>query len=199
MTKYVKFISETQIEYPPKNKGNIINYDLNIEAMLADGFKEFIEAAKEIGKAYTITYVDNPTNVTEIATEIIPDPAELLKQAKQQKTEENDLKRDEALYQGVTYNNVLFDSDTDQKANLTGAVLQMSDTDTVEWFGMNNDSLVCTKEDLLNIGGLITQLHTFCWTKNAEIKNTIANALTVEEVMGIEVDYDMEVINDNNI
>lgn len=111
---------------------------------------------------------------------------------KQTKISENDTARDEALNKGVTYNNVLFDSDTDQKANLLGAVLQMSDTDTIEWYGMNNDSLTCTKQDLLNIGGLITQLQSFCWTRNAEIKEQIKNASTIEEVNAITIDYEVE-------
>lgn len=187
--KYAKFISSTQIEYPPKNKGNIINYNLNIEALKADGYKEFIPAIKEIGKSYNITYLENETEIIEQITEITPDPVELLKQAKQQKISENDIARDEALNSGVVYKEVLFDSDTDQKVNLLATVSMMQDSDTIEWYGMNNYSLICTKQDLINIGGLITQLHSFCWTKNAEIKEAIRNASTIEEVNNIVIDY----------
>ncbi len=114
-----------------------------------------------------------------------------LNKAKEIKITENDSARDTALNRGVVYKNVLFDSDTDQKANLTGAILQMNDTGTVEWFGMNNDSLVCTKEDLLNIGGLITELHSFCWNKNAEIKTAINEAITTEQLEGVNIDYEV--------
>jgi hypothetical protein len=187
--KYAKLINENQIEYPPKNKGNIINYNLNIGALKADGYKEFIEAKKEIGKSYNITYFETETQIIEQAIEIIPAPEELLEEAKALKIQENDTARDEALISGVVYKEVLFDSDTDQKANILGAVLQMSDTSTIEWFGMNNYSLACTKEDLLNIGGLITQLHSYCWTENARIKNAINEAQTIEEVNSIVIDY----------
>lgn len=189
MTKYVKFISETQIEFPPKNKGNIINYDLDVEKLIEDGYKEFVPATKEIGKSYNITYTETETQVFEVATEIVPDPEEVLKQAKQVKIDENNNKRDIALNQGVTYQNILFDSDTDQKANLIAVVMSIDDVSTVEWYGMNNDFLTCTKQDLINIGGLITQLHTFCWTTNATIKNAINEAETVEQVEAIEIDY----------
>ena len=118
------------------------------------------------------------------------DEKDLLEQAKITKIQDNDVLRDEALIRGVTYNNILFDSDTDQKANLMGAIFQMGDTDTIEWFGMNNDSLICTKQDLLNIGNLITELHSFCWAKNAEIKEQINNAKTIEEVENIEINYE---------
>lgn len=190
---YVKFINKTQIEYPPKNKGNILNYDLNVEAMIADGYKEFIQIERPTtNRMYHIEYTETEENVIEI---IVYDEtqeqadARVLENAKQAKINENDIARDIALNQGVTYQNILFDSDTDQKANLMGAIFQMSDADTIPWFGMNNDCLICTKEDLLNIGGLITQLHSFCWNKNAEIKNAINEAETIKEVENIKIDY----------
>ena len=116
-----------------------------------------------------------------------------LEQAKEAKITENDIARDEALIQGVTYKDVLFDSDTDQKVNLLAIVSTMSDEDTIIWFGMDNTPLECNKQDLINIGGLITQLHEFCWTKNAEIKAAINEAETIEEVEAIEIDYTLPI------
>lgn len=104
--------------------------------------------------------------------------------------EENDTLRDTALLGGVTYNNVLFDSDTDQKVNLLATVGMMSDTDTVVWYGMDNQGLLCTKADLMAIGGLITELHSFCWNNNAYIKEQIENAESIEEVENIEINYE---------
>lgn len=112
-----------------------------------------------------------------------------LEKAKIAKIAENDTVRDTALNAGVTYQDVLFDSDTDQKVNLLAIVSTMDDEATVTWFGMYNDSLECTKADLVAIGGLIAQLHTFCWNKNAYFKSLIASAETVEEVEDIEIDY----------
>ncbi len=143
-----------------------------------------------------------------------------LQKAKDLKIEENDRKRDEALLQGVLYNSVLFDSDTDQKVNLLAMIETMDDeqiiapvqsgiatspesstseptlngsspaaVSTIVWFGKDNQPLTCTKEDLFNIGGLITQLHSFCWNKNAQIKQAINSAATIEEVEAIDIDY----------
>ena len=120
---------------------------------------------------------------------VLKDNKKYLSQLKQEKIKENDVLRDEALNQGVIYKNVLFDSDTDQKINLLAIVSTMSDEDTILWFGMENEPLECNKEDLINIGGLITQLHSYCWTKNAEIKKEIEESKTVEEVEDIEIDY----------
>ena len=112
-----------------------------------------------------------------------------LAQAKQDKIALNDELRDTALLRGVTYNNVLFDSDTDQKANIMGCVFTMSDEDTITWWGMDNQGLLCTKADLIAIGGLITELHSFCWGMNAYIKEQIQTAQTVEEIEAIEISY----------
>lgn len=179
---YGKLINN-KLETAPINKGNILNYNLNIEAMTQDGYKEVIEATKP-EYPFILTYEETENNIVEIIT---PD----IETAKQDKIFENDTARDITLNQGVLYNNILFDSDTDQKANILGAVLQMSDTDTIPWFGMNNDCLVCTKQDLLNIGGLITTLHSFVWNKNAEIKTAINEAQTIEEINNIEIDYEI--------
>lgn len=194
--KYAKFISRTQIEYPPKNKGNILNYNLNVKAMTVDGYKEFIQVERPTtNRMYHIEYTETEDDISEI---IVYDETQAeanardLENAKQAKINENDIARDEALNRGVVYKEILFDSDTDQKVNLLATVSMMSDEDTIIWFGMDNQPLECTKEDLLNIGGLITALHTFCWNKNAEIKAEINNALTVEDVEAIEIDYTEE-------
>lgn len=113
-----------------------------------------------------------------------------LENAKDIKIATNDIERDEALVRGVTYREVLFDSDTDQKVNLLATVTTMSDEESIVWFGMDNQPLLCNKQDLINIGGLITQLHSFCWNRNAEIKAQIHYATTIEEVEAIEINYD---------
>ena len=118
------------------------------------------------------------------------DDNDLFLARKEQRIAENDEKRDTALLGGVTYNNVLFDSDTDQKTNLIGEIMTMSDTDTVVWFGMDNQGLLCTKADLMAIGGLITELHSFCWQNNAYIKEQIENANSIEDLEMININYE---------
>lgn len=109
--------------------------------------------------------------------------------AKENKILLNDELRDRALLGGVTYQNVLFDSDTDQKVNLLATVGMMSDEDTITWYGMDNQGLLCTKADLMAIGGLITELHSYCWGMNAYIKEQISEAQTMEELDNIEINY----------
>lgn len=193
MTQYAKLVSNTKIEFPPKNKGNICNYNLDTELLIQDGYKEFIEVEIPITNRYFhIEYEETENTINEI---VIYDETQEeanvreLEQAKQNKIQDNDTARDETLNRGVVYREVLFDSDTDQKVNLLATVSMIGDLDLITWFGMDNQPLECTKEDLINIGSLITQLHTFCWNKNAEIKQEINGALTIEEVNNIIIDY----------
>ena len=127
--------------------------------------------------------------------EVVIDPeyeAKHLEQVKQAKIKENDNLRDIALNRGVEYQNILFDSDTDQKVNLLAITSSMGDEMTIPWYGMNNNVLIATKEDLTNIGNLIVELHTLCWTENARVKGAIEAAETIEEVENIEINYEGE-------
>ena len=117
-----------------------------------------------------------------------------LNKKKQELIAENDRLRDEKLLEGVTYNNVLFDSDTDQKTNLLATYQMLSDEDTITWYGKDNKALLCTKQDLLAIGNLIIQLHSYCWNMNAYIKTQINNANTLEDLNNINISY---IIEDN--
>ena len=114
-----------------------------------------------------------------------------LEQRKQEKIAKNDRLRDEKLLEGVTYNNVLFDSDTDQKTNLLATYQMLSDKDTVTWYGKDNKALLCTKNDLLIIGQLIVKLHSYCWNMNAFIKEQIENATNLKELEQIKIDYEV--------
>lgn len=145
----------------------------------------------QIYETEDVIYALEPNEIVKDG-EIIVDPdydAKQLEKAKEEKVVYNDLVRDQALLSGVTYQNVLFDSDTDQKINLLATVGTMGDTDTIVWYGMDNQGLLCSKEDLVNIGQQIIQLHSFCWNMNAHIKEQIQEAQTLEELEGIDIDY----------
>lgn len=117
----------------------------------------------------------------------------LLNEAKKNKLNENIKKRNERLNAGVMYQNILFDSDTDQKVNLMAMVDMMNENDTIIWLGKENHPLNCTKQDLLNIGNLIVQLTSAIWGSeglNQYYINAINNCSTVEAVNNIVIDYD---------
>ena len=124
--------------------------------------------------------------------------AEQLEKTRQEKYKENETIRDAFLVSGVTYKDILWDSDLEQKLNISVQVSTMSDEDTVVWVAMDGvTALECTKQDLMNIGALLTTMTAYVWQyKNPAIKQAIADAETIEELNEIEIVYDMGEINE---
>src|SRR5574344_495791 len=121
--------------------------------------------------------------------------AEQLAKAKADKLQENTTKRDARLIAGVTYKNILFDSDQDQKINLSAIASNMSDTDIITWFGKDGvSSLSCTKSDIENIGKLIISLTQNIWGNlNPTYIDKINACKTIDEVNAIVIDYSVDV------
>lgn len=132
---------------------------------------------------------------TEVALEAWgADDSEKLEQAKQAKYSENETIRDAFLVEGVEYKEILWDSDLEQKLNISVQVSTMGDEDTVVWVAKDGvTSLECSKADLLAIGQLLTTMTAYVWQiKNPQIKTAIANATTIEEVEAIEIEYSLD-------
>lgn len=93
---YVKYISQTEIEYPPKNKDGIINYYLNIEKLIEDGYKILNPVEKpQTDRFYEIQYEDNDTideKIVWLETEK-EYMARKLNERKAERLQENDEKR----------------------------------------------------------------------------------------------------------
>lgn len=63
--RYAKLVDNI-LEFAPKNKGSIINYDLDVEQMIADGYKEFVPAEiPQTNRLYHIEYVEGVNDITE--------------------------------------------------------------------------------------------------------------------------------------
>jgi len=64
--KYAKLIDGV-IEFAPKNKGSILNYNTNEDLMLDDGYKPFIPMDRpETNRMYHIEYEENFDGVREV-------------------------------------------------------------------------------------------------------------------------------------
>ena len=68
MNRYVKLENDELID-APKNKGNIINYNLNIEQMILDGYKLFVPA--EIPQTNRIYHMEYTETKDEIIEELV--------------------------------------------------------------------------------------------------------------------------------
>lgn len=93
---YVKFISEREISYPPQNKDGIINYNLDVDRLIADGYKVLTTVERpETDRKYEVLYQDNDT-IDEVINwlETEQEYAERkLAERKAERLEENEIKR----------------------------------------------------------------------------------------------------------
>ena len=199
MIQYVKYINETTIEYPPKNKGNIINYNLDYEQLRLDGYKVFEPAEKEVGKAYNITYTQTATKVIENAEEIIPDPEEVLREAKQNKYNEAVFKANEYIQSG----NALYEFEEGKHIEATDGNIgkftayalayvtgQLEPTDTVVWNTKEDETVELTQAQVQEILIGLGNVQANVWTVQYPAYITAINeATTVEEVEAIIIEY----------
>lgn len=120
-----------------------------------------------------------------------------LEKAKEEKLKDNETIREQFLVSGVEYKDILWDSDIEQKLNISIQLSSMGDEDVVTWVAMDGiTSLECTKADLLAIGELLTKMTAYVWQyKNPMLKTAINNAETIEELNTIEIVYDLGEIN----
>ena len=72
--RYAKLI-KGNLYFAPKNKDGICNYDLDVEHLIQYGYKEFIEAEKLDGYTYEITYLEDETQIVEVA-QVVKTPQE---------------------------------------------------------------------------------------------------------------------------
>jgi hypothetical protein len=201
MTKqYAKLISETQVEFPPKNKGPIINYNLNEELLKADGYKLFIPAEKEIGKSYTITYNETATKIIEVATEIPqPTPEERLAQAKKRKYQEalekaNDYLDNEAMFE--LEENVHIEATKENMNTMaTAAIAIEKGLISVQPWTSKEDTLIeLNEEECLSVSIGIGEIQSRIWNNQfLSYKTQIDSAKTIEEVEAILILYSNEV------
>ena len=64
--RYAKLI-DGNLYFAPKTKDGICNYNLDVDRMVADGYKPLIEAERLPGFWYDIVYVESDGYITEIA------------------------------------------------------------------------------------------------------------------------------------
>ncbi|MBP3513297.1 MAG: hypothetical protein J6J74_02235 [Elusimicrobiaceae bacterium] len=67
--KYAKYISEREIEYAPKNKGGVSNYNQDAEKLAADGYLPVLETPRPEGGNFTLSYKKEAEQIKLVWTE----------------------------------------------------------------------------------------------------------------------------------
>lgn len=71
--KYAKLVNGT-LQYAPRNKGSVSNYNQDVTAMLADGYLPVVPAARpDEGEEYTLSYEQSGGQIREVWT-LVPAP-----------------------------------------------------------------------------------------------------------------------------
>lgn len=76
--KYAKFINEQMIEFAPKNKGSVSNYNLSPKLMTADGYKPLTVVEKVSVEKPNVRYRETDNGIEQFAeaspVPVIPEP-----------------------------------------------------------------------------------------------------------------------------
>ncbi len=205
---YAKLINGI-LEYPPKIKDGISNYDLYTEKLIEDGYKELIESEKptEYCEAY---YTQSKTKIFQRWRDITP---QVLEERKNEKLEENTNKAYQAIKEGyVIYKEAQFETNTDTTDNLDNkreicivrgdsSAMWLSKDDQYVELQINTE--VPLEDDFIKIGFLIEGFKDKVWGQYyMGYKQQILEATTVEEVDNIMINYPLcltpEEVTENN-
>ena len=191
------------------NKGSVINYNLNEELMKADGYKPFIKAETENGKAYTFRYEETETAVKEIAEEVKRDFAAEFYSAKQAKKQKAADKAYEYINSGALYEYRETAQDEDgenvintyhieandgniSKLGLAAVELLLNnDTEsTIDWCTAEDKIVQLNAVQLQKIVKGLKYVQTDVWTNQySNFMTMIEKAENIEELNSIDIIY----------
>lgn len=197
---YVKLI-EGKIEAAPVNKDGICNYNLDIERMIKDGYKLFIAATPpsetEI-RMFHYEYKDNADNIEELViydeTQEEATNREFSKLKKSKHCENNqkaEIARENQIFSLTVQNeNCTFQTTRKTQQDLTTAKdFIMATGQPYQWFSDNNKEVYLTTDDVVNISTVFMQKANV-YPRWSEYETLIEEALTIEELNNIVIDYD---------
>ena len=201
--KYAKIIDETHVEFPPYNKGNIINYYLNEELLLHDGYLPFHEVERpQTNRRYVITYQkqDNVINeiLTYLETQEEADKREL-ENARQLKLAENDQLANIHLVHEikipVTPDKIecifIYNDKTERNLNSATLMLMSGMIQTKKWTDEQGITVYITLDDISTIGQMFTLYADKLWELWGLYKGQIEACTTIAEIEAIELDYNI--------
>lgn len=156
---------------------------------------EMTTVQKEYGElviapdGYYVCYRDNLTDGTKTADY----EENQLARAKDLKNAENTAKAKQTIENGfVVYKNAEFETNAQTVGDLTATMLmlQQQQGKSVQWLSKDDKVVELSALDIGTLGGLIAEFKSDVWNeKYLFFKMLISQAETVEDVMGIQIDY----------
>ena len=176
----------------------IMNYNQNVEMMVADGYKLFVEAEPYNHKRYhLLTYEETDTEIHEtIQWQETEEEYAIrsLEEAKKAKHKENNEKAEidrENKFFTLTIQDKVCSFQTTRKTQqdleTAKSFIQMTEK-PYQWFSDNNEEVYLTLEDVVSISTTFMGLANVYPTWSS-YETQIDSATTVEEVEAIVIDY----------
>lgn len=160
------------------------------------GYKEFVPATYDKSKPHKWSYEETDTQIIERVEEIIPEPEDLLKMAKESKLSENDTKAEEYRYSQeftvtIQGKECVFDTKEKTQNDLNTATnFCLATGGTYDnWVTNNGIKLNLTLEDIAIIGAEF-KVKADVYSLWAEYKEAIEQAETIEQLEEIDISYD---------
>lgn len=184
---YAKFINETTIEAAPSYKDGIFNYNLNIEQMSIDGYKEVIEINNpDSMKMPTIKYTEKDNKIEKEYIETYVEPT--LEDLKRQKHDEINDMRDKTEQGGFEYLDKVFDSDpiSCQRMSCAAQAMQaaamVEDVPVITWTCKDNTTIDLNAQQLMGLVVALAEWSNSCHVKATTLKQQVENAQSKEEL-----------------
>ena len=190
MKQYAKIISESQIEFAPRNFKGISNWGFNADLVKKAGYLEYVEPKQ----------VDNPAKYNLIYKEInnkvqgfYVEKENYFEELKQAKKAWINQARDNAEQGGFLYLGKMFDSDpvSCQRISCASQTFAMADdTATIVWTCQDNTKIELNKPQVMGLVVALTMWSNTCHQKASKLKELVSAATSAEEVEAIN--WDME-------
>ena len=185
MKQYAKIISETQIEFAPKDFNGISNWANDETLVKAEGYKEFISATPpEPLNWYEVHYEERDSKIYEIYLE----RKNLINELKTSKYFEVNQIRNQMEQGGFEYLGKIFDSDQISCIRMMGArdaLALAPEGTTITWTCQDNSQIALSADDTIGLSIALTEWSNSCHIKASELKALIDEATSEEELNNI--------------
>lgn len=186
MKQYAKIISDTQIEFAPKDFNGISNW-INDETLVkAEGYKEFISITPpEPFNWYEVHYEERDSKIYETYLE----RKNLIDEIKTSKYFEINQARDKMEQGGFEYLGKIFDSDQISCIRMMGArdaLALAPEGTTIVWTCQDNSNINLNYNQLVELVMTLANWSNTCHQKASELKKQVEKAESIEEINNIK-------------
>lgn len=197
-----KLIDKYTIEYAPKNKDGIFNYNCNKKLLLKDGYREVVYMQNPINNVrFEYKISDGKIIQYQSQSDIAAYNIALLNETKNLKIEEINTAKEKAFKEGIIFNGAHFDCD-DRAQDRTGnrlLLLQAMPVETLEWLDYNYKPQSFTAQEFQKLCAAIFERIQFIEFKTGQFLSAVETASDIDVLKALVVDFSQESNNERTV